>query len=400
MRFFGIPNPTFLTATNESSFVTNGLLTCVDVENPKCLASMISMSTDQSPANISNLSYNTGVPIDSQQLGNGTGYYYITVYSYKLASDNTTKLFSSGVTGYFYYIFSTSTYFSHYVSFTGASGADGYYVYVTTDTPYGSNYDFFIGSTNTSFYVDNGNVYADDPYYTYITTYGNNNPSLISSLSKGYDLLLDLTPNKKNWRTFNYAIYSSEKNGNISLVADNNSYIITAEDLKSIYGTSDAVSIAMWYNPITQGQILTELGQNAINSGWHDAQIDIKDSGSAGSGSFFMTTWPGVNANEYISSDPVPYEKWYHLAFVHTGTTFYSYINGSLVNSSSFNRSSPYNNGYDLHYSIAALATTNPGNTTALYSSGSFGSIYIYNRALTSDEIFQNYNSTKNRFLL
>lgn len=401
MRVFGIPNPAFLPSVNESSVVTNGLITCIDVNNPKSLANMISMSYETPPPNITNLAYSTAAPIDANQFGAvGTGYYTIVIYSYKLASDNTTKIFSSGVTGYFYYILSTSDYFSHYVSFTGAAGADGYYVYINTDTPYGSNYDFFIDSATTSFYVDYGNVYADDPYYPYITSYGSNNPSLISSLSTGYNLLLDLTSNKKNWHTVNYAMYSSEKNGSIELVADNNSYIINTEGLDSFFSSSDAVSIAMWYNPATQGQILTELGQNVINAGWHDAQIDIKDSGSVGSGSFFMTTWPGVSDTEYRSSEPLPYNKWYHLSFVHTGTTFYSYINGNLVGSSSFNRSSPYNNGYLLYYSIAALATTNPGATTPLYSSGSFGSIFVYNRALNENEIYQNYNSTKNRFFL
>lgn len=401
MRVFGIPNPAFLPAVNESSVVTNGLITCLNIENPKGLSSMISMSYEKAPPSITNLTYATGAPIDSNQLsGIGTGYYYITVYSYKLASDNVTKLFSSGVAGYFYYIFSTSTYFTHYVSFTGATGADGYYINVITDTPYGSSADFFVGSTNTSFYVDYGNVYADDPYYTYITTYGTNNPSLISSVYSGYNLLKDLTPNKEDWNIINYGKYVTESKGSINLLSDNYSYIICKNDLKQYYGTSDQVSVAMWYKPISASQILSEIGQPIVNSGWHDAQIEIEDSGSAGSGSFLMMTWPGINANEYQTSNPVPYNKWYHLAFAHTGTTFYAYLNGILFGSSSFNRSSPYNNGYDLYYAIAAADSTSPGGSTATYSSGSLGSFFLYNRALDSNEIYQNYNSTKNRFLL
>lgn len=401
MRVFGIPNPAFLPAVNESSVVTNGLVTCIDVENPKSLSSMINISYDNAPGPISNLAYSTGAPIDAQQLGTvGTGYYYITVYAYKLASDNTTKLFSSGVSGYFYYIFSTSTYFTHYVSFTGATGADGYYVYVTTDTPYGSNYDFFIGSTNTSFYVDYGNVYADDPYFTYITTYGNISPSLISTFSSGYNLVLDLTSNKKNWEIPTYGKYTTEKKGVVNLTPNSSSYIINTEPLNNFFGTSDAVSVAMWYNPKAQGQILSELGQPIIDSGWKDAQIDMDDSGSAGSGSFYLMTWPGLYDPDVRYTNPVPYNKWYHLAFAHTGTKFYAYLNGSLIGTSSFNRSSPYNNGYDLYYAIAALNATNPGTINTAHSSGSLGTFYLYNRALSSDEIFQNYNSTKNRFLL
>lgn len=399
MRVFGIPNPAFLPSVNESSVVTNGLVTCFDTENPKCFANNLSWSVEFGPSNVTNLAYSTGIPIDSQQIGT-TGTYYIEVYAYILASDNTTKVFSSGTVGYFNYSFGSSTYFTHYVSYTGVSGVDGYYIYVYTDTPYGSNYDFYVDNTVTSFYVDYANVYADDGYNTFLTTYGNNNPPLITLFSSGYGSLKDLTSNKEDWDIFNYGEYSNEKNGIIKLVADYNSYIRCRNNLSPYYGTSSQVSIAMWYNPNAQGQILSELGSPNINTGWHDAQIDLKNSGSAGSGSFYMTTWDGYASSQYRTTDPLPYNEWYHLAFVHDSGSFFAYLNGNLFGSSSFTRLPPYTNGYDLYYAIAAIDGTNPESTTGLYSSGSLGSIYVYNRALSSNEIFQNYNSTKNRFIL
>lgn len=398
MRVFGIPNPAFLPAVNETSVVTNGLINCIDIENGKTLASMISMSYESAPPAITNLAYSTMDPIDSNQLGT-TGTYYIAIYSYKLASNNA-KLFSSGVVGYFNYSFGSSVYFSHYISFTGATGADGYYVYVYTDTPYGSNYDFFIDNTVTSFYVDYGNVYADDAYFTFLTSYGTNNPPLISFYSTGYNLLKDLTSNREDWEAINFAKYTTDNKGILGLKSDSGSYLLCKNNLKQYYSSSDAVSVAMWYRPLAAGQILSELGQHAINIGWHVAEIEIEDSGSAGSGSFFMLTWPGINVPDYITTEPIPYNNWYHLSFVHTGTTFYSYLNGALIGSSSFNRTSPYNNGYDLYYAIAAIDGTNPNDSTSAYCSGSFGSFYLYNRALSSDEVYQNYNSTKNRFIL
>jgi hypothetical protein len=79
---------------------------------------------------------------------------------------------------------------------------------------------------------------------------------------------------------------------------------------------------------------------------------------------------------------------WLHTVFSLNSGNYNCYINGTLVESGTSS------NGYTTLYMNATLGL---GYETRYYS-GNISQTKIYNRALTSQEIVQNYNATKRRY--
>jgi hypothetical protein len=78
----------------------------------------------------------------------------------------------------------------------------------------------------------------------------------------------------------------------------------------------------------------------------------------------------------------------YILGIVHTGTTTLLYVNG-VLNSTILDRTSYFNN----------IGIGNPFIlTNGTYFNGNIYQTLIYNRALSAQEVLQNYNATKTRF--
>jgi hypothetical protein len=98
----------------------------------------------------------------------------------------------------------------------------------------------------------------------------------------------------------------------------------------------------------------------------------------------------GAWGNDLTSSGvPVSLNSWFHTACVFDGTTAYLYVNGLLATSTA-----------------KAWNTVNVSKTyigrqvdNAQYWNGHISQVQLYNRALTSQEVLQNYNATKMRYL-
>jgi len=86
-------------------------------------------------------------------------------------------------------------------------------------------------------------------------------------------------------------------------------------------------------------------------------------------------------------------DQWYHLAATHDGTNAKVYVNGVESVSVSSGTSSLKNTG-DIPVRIGWRYT----NSSINYSDGKISITRVYNKALTPQEIQQNYNATKSRF--
>jgi len=97
-----------------------------------------------------------------------------------------------------------------------------------------------------------------------------------------------------------------------------------------------------------------------------------------------------VNASSY--SD-ISTEAWVHYLGVFTGTSLYLYRNGALVSSAGVTSShqTPQTNSFD-----AAIGRRLANNGYEVDFKVSVAR--VYNKALTADEVLQNYNATKGRF--
>jgi len=144
--------------------------------------------------------------------------------------------------------------------------------------------------------------------------------------------------------------------------------------------TPDANTINIWVNfKSLQNGPLVYVGNDAYNSGlWSWSFFNF-------SSAFYFRANPGSFA--YFSEVP----------------TLNTWINYTLIRNNGSNISLAYKNG-------SAFGSTTDSTTTNSYSNMRFGAgggnfanfnlsqVQIYNRALTAQEILQNYNATKGRY--
>jgi len=192
----------------------------------------------------------------------------------------------------------------------------------------------------------------------------------------------------------NSPTYSSSNGGYISLNGSNQ-YIMTSTSLNAqISGTSpnkpNDQSIFIWCYPTEQGVIVAELGQAAINTSWHDSNIEMLNTGV-----ICFSVWHGSLTNK-VSSAAKSFNTWYHLGWTYSGTTLTAYINGASIGTATLTRQAPFNNGNNLFYALGATDGTNMGDGS--YCAMRVGSFQVYNRALTAGEVTTNFNSNKSNY--
>jgi hypothetical protein len=194
----------------------------------------------------------------------------------------------------------------------------------------------------------------------------------------------DLSGNNNNGSLVNGPTFSTANGG--SIVFDGvNEYGLTANLLNPT--TFPNESVFVWFYPTSAGQIVSELGQASIDSGWHDSNIEISTGGTIS-----FAIWAGNLTNRVVSTAK-SFNTWYQLGFTYSGTTLTAYINGASIGTTTFTRQTTTS----LYFGLCAIdSTTNMG--TPGYAGGRMGNFMFYNRGLLSIEVLQNYNALKSRF--
>lgn len=198
----------------------------------------------------------------------------------------------------------------------------------------------------------------------------------------------DLT-GSSNATLYNSPTYTSTGGGYLTFNGSNQ-YLGTNTALGSKLNpanTSTIISIFLWAYPMDNGVIVSEIGAATLpnSAGWHDSQIEMV------SGTLRFSVWS--NGSGFASTVSTPLNAWYYMGFTYDGTTLRGYVNGAASGIGTYSRST---NGANLYYAIAATDSTNLGDGT--YSNMRFGGMQIYNTALASSDVLQNYNSQKSRF--
>jgi hypothetical protein len=147
---------------------------------------------------------------------------------------------------------------------------------------------------------------------------------------------------------------------------------------------TDNFTLSAWVKSSVYGDraILGNFGPSSDYSGFN---LNIQPSNK-----FAFLTGSAATATYLYSNDTFLLNKWYHLTAVRSSGTNYLYVNG-VVQSSTNTQVVKYSNQnfyFGKWYS----------NLTGFYHNGNIASASIYNRALSSTEILQNYNVTKKRF--
>ena len=169
-----------------------------------------------------------------------------------------------------------------------------------------------------------------------------------------------------------------------------NQYLFTPNMASKFNSPSNPnYSLECWVNvPSDNGCIMVEEGSATPDGGWYDSVMEIV------SGTLYMSHWN--NAVLSINAGSFPRSRWNHCVLTYDGTTARTYLNTTAGATLVTGRQLPWANSYGYYHGIMCGTGTSMGNGT--YLAGSFAQYRLYNRALTADEILQNYRAGSWRY--
>jgi hypothetical protein len=209
--------------------------------------------------------------------------------------------------------------------------------------------------------------------------------SNIKSLVSGSNTMYDLSKKKAVGTLINTPTYKSENGGSLFFDFTNESVDIPNS---SNLTTNERITVMMAFKPalLTSYQSMSSkkyLG----DSGW--------EIGNNSPGFMRVTLRPNPSTNVFndigsTSISPLVLDEWYIGAFTYESGSLKLYHKGNLVGTT------PASASID-NTGILYIGKRADGLNTN-YTSGSIANVLIYDRALSADEIKQNYNATKTRF--
>ena len=203
--------------------------------------------------------------------------------------------------------------------------------------------------------------------------------NLDAGLPASYPLVFsnwyDLSGNG-NTGTLNGATYSSLSYGNLSFVSSSSNYISFAST-SNIPSGNDNYTISTWFNP-------SSLGTKGL-IGWGNYGTTNQSNSFRLSATGLVNSW---GSNDLSVTTSLSTGTWYNAVATFNGTTRQIWVNGSSVGSDT-----------PTSHNVTTTSNLTVGRTnTSEYFDGKIGEVQIFNRALSSNEIVQNYNALLPRY--
>jgi hypothetical protein len=192
----------------------------------------------------------------------------------------------------------------------------------------------------------------------------------------------DLSGNNNTGTLTNGPTFSSANGG--SIVFDGVDDFVNTTSSSSGSATSN-YTFSVWLNPSTTSFYALQRGNDGAGNGWSLlAGVDTKYRVGV------VTISPSIVGYVTTSSFAATLNSWANITGVwNAGSSLSLYINGNLANSISIPGTTL--RGSTLGWVLGRLTTT-------AYSQGKISNTQIYNRALSTTEVLQNYNEQKSRF--
>lgn len=195
---------------------------------------------------------------------------------------------------------------------------------------------------------------------------------------------------KKNQVTlYNTPGYSSTNYGNLSFANTSTQYAETTTNFQSL--STWTVEVWVRFNAIPASgtdvsALITGLynGSNAVN--FTLGVIGVPADGLIRAG-FFDGSWRQTSGHQPVAG------TWYHYVGTYDGTNITLYVNGVQFSQTAYT-GTPTSGG-----TVRIARRWDSTATSSNFTDGPIPIARIYNRALTSTEVLQNYNALKNRFI-
>ncbi len=192
----------------------------------------------------------------------------------------------------------------------------------------------------------------------------------------------DLSGNGNNGELVNGPTFDSGNNGSIVFDGINDRVIVGSTN--AVYGNEQ--TWGFWVNRISSTNLFNMFGGRLLPYFAFRSTNNIH----------FSNRINGAQRNVYTTNSNFTNNTWYNFTFSTeyngTSTIMKIYVNGVFNNSETYTGAQSNSDAYRF--------TIGDGrNTTTWYPfKGSVPVVKVYNRALTPEEILQNYNATKSRF--
>jgi hypothetical protein len=183
--------------------------------------------------------------------------------------------------------------------------------------------------------------------------------------------------------------FSSQNNGSFFYDGSDDYLRLPTNFFNPDSGTPFTVSV--WFRTGTSGMILgQENGATpGTGSGWNPA-IYVDTNGKIRTSCFY-----GGNTFQSVSTISVNDNLWHQITVTFESSSQKSYLDGilfSTISKTHQNYSATY------YYYLGSGKNTGWPNAGNMTLSGNISNFMFYNRALTAQEILQNYNATKGRY--
>ncbi len=171
-----------------------------------------------------------------------------------------------------------------------------------------------------------------------------------------------------------------------SISSSGSTYILSPDLSK--YITTTSMTISLWIKSTPSGGVvISELGQNIVNNGWHDSQVEVQTDNT-----IKFRVWSGPT----ITLSNFSYNSWHNIVITYNAntSTITGYLDGKKVTSTSIK---DYPSTNKLYYAIGASDSTHLGNGIGFY--GFIDDVRIYSTSITSYEVSKMYAEARGKYL-
>jgi len=175
------------------------------------------------------------------------------------------------------------------------------------------------------------------------------------------------------------SFYVAQFNGQNDYIEQNNGFGFMNNAIQQ-------ATISIWVNPSSpNGDIVDELGQSTVNTGWHDTWIDLVN------GQVEIRVW----SLGCVNLGSIPLNSWSNiimtLSYNGVSLNYSGYINGVYKNSGTGSRSVPGGSSL-MYYPLGPSDSTNCGDGGASFT-GQMANYQFYNTSLGPSQIKQIYQN-------
>jgi len=214
--------------------------------------------------------------------------------------------------------------------------------------------------------------------------------NLRNAISNGYYFSSPYTPSYIDRAS--YSLQKSSPNGIFTFSGyhtqvakfNGNGYVEQTNGFSFMNNANQNATISIWVNPSSpNGDIVDELGQTAINTGWHDTWIDLVN----------RNVMIRVGSLGCVNLGQIPLNAWSNIVMTITyngvALNYSGYINGVYRGSGTGSRSIPGGSSL-MYYPLGPSDGTNCGDGGAAFS-GEMANYQFYSASLPKQSIYHIY---------